>query len=1532
MKHFRLLLTLLTLIAGGVSVSAQTWTPPTIQGEDPVSGETYKIYNVGAGKFLSMGKAWFGWTTTAILDDTGVDFLLEGDYTISCTLKNTSNSKYLFTSGNNITGDAMHVDGGTPTNYAFTKMTNGYYHAHDAGGDATSTCWGYNPSFHATGVVAHADASSTGWMCDWVFLKDTSVIPIYIARLNLYNEYLKAAAEGANTDEAATIYNNANATVDEINAATTALHTTRYEHKLAIASNDNPQDITEFILTNADFSNGTINGWETNYVSGQQAQNIGYQGNSSYTNENVTISQFIEAWRPGATLGDGYLRQTVSGLPEGKYTLEADGIATWQDDDSRVITGAYLYINAAGVDYKTSMSTKNGKPEHFTAQFLSPGDVDVTFGLKTESATCNWLCADNFKVKFYGIDLSPYATLLAEAVAEAQAVDATTIPSAAYQALNSAVNANNKEWSTSAEYTAAIAAIQQATTDAKALQPNYSRYNSVKAAALAIAENTNTGDADAAVNAATTNEGIDAAVATLRSAFLTELPNVTIPTEPGYIDVTSALVDNASVRQNTDYWTKEGTPNGNNSFGKCAYDECEFWGANFKFYQTIALSAGTWEFGVTGFHRAGDHSTYFYAGEDKVLIPGVASDVVNSMEGAKTYFDNGNGKVALKFALEDNKNIEIGIHNQDTQTDMWTIFRDFTLKYYGSSIDLTPYKEALQQAIAAADALEGTIPAAAFTQLTTVVNENNKEYTNVADYQAAKAAIDEAIATAKSLQTPYNRYQAVKTAVLALDDDTEAFTGEATVSTTDADEAVEAATTVEAIESAIALLRADANTFLDAIAVNEGKKIDVTNVWVTNPGFEEGNVNGWTNSGALTAGAQSNKAFDNTQGNYYAERWHTDGTVNLNQTLTGLPAGNYEISAYLYTDTPDGVLYANNAQTAFSTSNNYNVTVYIDDNGSITFGASCTLTTSTWICMDEFKIEYVSIDHSRYNSVKEAVQAISTDIDIAEAEALNAAAKNTEAIENAVKALRTALLAYLPTAEIAEGEYIDLTNALIDNPTVRQNTDYWTAEGTPNGGYSWGKVSNEECEFYYQNFDFYQTLTLCKGTFEFGVTGFHRAGNHNTHFYAGEDKILIPGVESSVVNTMAEAKEYFDNGNGKVALKFALENESNTLKIGIVNNDTETDKWTIFRDFTLKYFGSQVDLSIYEEAWQEAVAAANAAIEANPNVTGEELAAVNAAKADTPDQTLESYQTKTNALNDATQALIAAAPAYNTFADYKTFVDEITLPYADQAKKPTTDGIEDPTTAAEAKAKAEAILVSLRPYFESNALAEGVEGAVNMTDKIGQANAPATAEEITAWTITDNSEESNPTVRSNEPFTQGDGTSGGPYYDGGDLYYVTYEANYKQEIELPAGKYLLTVTARASQDCKKFELYAGENTVEMTKIGAAVGTGVFDRGWNDEFVEFTLSEKQTVEIGVNIEQDKQYNWYSFSRFRLVQLEGDADQAGDVNGDTKVDVADITAMVNIIVANGYEKVADLDGDNDVDTEDVKALVNLVLGEE
>ena len=697
MKHLRLLLALFALIIGGASAGAQTWTPPTIEGEEPVSGQIYKIYNVEAGKGLAMGKAWFGWATTAILDGDGIDFTVNQDGTNWKFIR--TGDQGVFTSGNDISGDAMHVDN-TAQAYGITKLPNGYYHIHDAGGNENSLCWGYNSSFHTTGVVAHADASAAGWMCDWVFLKDLSAAHIFNARYKLYNLYLKAVAEGANTDEAAFVYNNSNATVEELNDAYTALNQTRYEHKLAIASNNNPQDITEFVLVNADFSAGNIDGWETNYVQWVQADNIGYQG-ASYTNGNVTISQFIEAWRWSPALGDGYLRQRVSGLPEGKYTLEADAIAADQPGGT-LPTGTYLYIEAAGVDYKTQMATASGQPQHFSTQFLSPGGVEVIFGLKTVSTTANWIAADNFVVKFYGVDLSPYATLLAQAVSEANALEGT-IPTSAYQELNAIVAENNQTWTTSVDYTNAIAAIQAATEEAKALQAPYSRYNDVKAACKTVYGDLNTAETDAQADAATSAEEIDAAVAVIRQALLAVLPNLTVPEEG--IELTNALIDNPSVRLSTDYWTKDGTPNGGYSFGKVDCNETEFYNCNFDFYQNLTLGQGTYEFGVTGFHRAGNHATYFYADEDKILIPGVENSIVNTMEQAETYFNDGNGKVALKFALEGETNdIKIGIVNNDTETDKWTIFRDFTLKYFGSQVDLSIYQDEWEAAVAAANA------------------------------------------------------------------------------------------------------------------------------------------------------------------------------------------------------------------------------------------------------------------------------------------------------------------------------------------------------------------------------------------------------------------------------------------------------------------------------------------------------------------------------------------------------------------------------------------------------------------------------------------------------------------------------------------------------------------------------------------------------------------------------------------------------------------------------------------------------------
>ena len=974
------------------------------------------------------------------------------------------------------------------------------------------------------------------------------------------------------------------------------------------------------------------------------------------------------------------IHQDISGLPEGIYEVKCSGFSS---------TGAaFVYGN----DQKGALTTDNAAANGSRAtayQLIADEDAwagqssgtfvvtdgNLTVGLKRDVAN-DWCVYDEFRLYYYGLDLTVFENMLADAVAAAQALNGT-IPQAAYDALNAVVVENNNTYSTAADYNTATNNINAAISNAQALVGKYNRYKDVKAAVVEISSTINTTEADTQADAATNAEALDEAVTTLRAALLTYLPTAEA-SEEAPIDLTNALIDNPTVSENVDYWNVEnvGRPYDWSSGPTTNYGETEFYQSTFDFNQTLTLAKGTYEFGVTGFHRAGNHATYFYAGEDKVLIPGVESSVVNDMAEAKTYFDNGNGKVALKFALDNESNtLKIGIVNNDTETDRWTIFRNFTLKYYGSQVDLSSYVELLASTVTAANAVEGTVPSAVYQILAAVVTENNKTYTTKEAYLTAIATIEEAIATAKAMQDPYNRYKIVKAAVIAISE---------TISTSEADAQAEAATT-------------------------------------------------------------------------------------------------------------------------------------------------------------------------------------------------------TEALDAAVVTLRTSLLSYLPTAVVAEGEFIDLTDAMVDNPTVRQNTNYWTIEGTPNGTYSWGKVANEECEFYQQNFDFYQTLTLSKGTYEFGVTGFHRAGNHATYFYAGEDKILIPGVANDVVNTMAAAKEYFDAGNGKVALKFALENESNTLKIGIVNNDTETDKWTIFRDFTLKYYGSQVDLSSYEEAWNEAVAAAEAAIAANPNVTGEELTAVNTAKADVPEQTKESYMTKTEALANATAALVAAAPSYNLYSEKKAFVDNFeALLYADPAKKPTTEGTEAPANAQEAVAKANALTSALRLYVESNALAEGVEGAVDMTSKILNNNNP---ENTNNWTADVNLGENVASfvVNSGQPYTAGDGTTGGKYFDGGAASWGNgnWEAKISQDIILAPGTYLLSVTSRAQANVNKYNLFAGSDKVEMGHIGSAADAGLFGNGFNDYYITFEVTaENPTVTIGIEVGAEEAYTWYSFSRFRLTQIENKAVFATD----------------------------------------------------
>ena len=479
---------------------------------------------------------------------------------------------------------------------------------------------------------------------------------------------------------------------------------------------------------------------------------------------------------------------------------------------------------------------------------------------------------------------------------------------------------------------------------------------------------------------------------------------------------------------------------------------------------------------------------------------------------------------------------------------------------------------------------------------------------------------------------------------------------------------------------------------------------------------------------------------------------------------------------------------------------------------------------------------------------------------------------------------------------------------MVDNAGVRQNTDYWTSymyPSSPNGG-SFAKCSNNECEFYQQNFKFYQTLALTPGTWEFGVSGFHRAGNHNTHFYAGEDKILIPGVESSVVNTMAAAETYFDNGEGKVALKFLIETAGN-VEIGIDNQDTETDKWTIFRDFTLKFYGAP-DYSVYENRWAELVEEANTAKAAavNVNVTGSELTTLNAAIADSPagSNLKATYIEKIGALEDALQAFNAAAPAYDKYVAYKAETE---------ALWGTDFEVAAPTTAAEATAAVQNLNIA-----QYNKVASDYTfSATGLIGDFGSWTGTATvAGEAAAPNYLENEHWSGQTHAYYEQASTGWGNENG------------WTIKYEKTCTLPAGSYVIKVAARSSVDVtSSVSCTATSTTISLPKAGnrtrgintsgvaswsdsdtfifgdpdnvnvitAAVGGR--GGGWEWRFLPFTLDEEGEVTMTFYAETNKQYNWMSIADGELLSTtklaEDVAYNDADDNTITNTLIADVT---------------------------------------
>lgn len=694
-----------------------TWVDPETEG-------TYYIYNVGTGQFLGCGMDWGtrAVTTTAALlttsdptwncaanKNTIIPFLLHqtdpvADYLEDETLAGTwqimnvntnksANDQYLCHEGNAawVDGNSGRRDTDKNGFWTLNKVGDAYEMLPLDGQEGNSIVYGVHlpnlasaQTFYTwTDLQNNADASAL-WKfvsaddaesirayieevaaSDYIASFDAykAALEVYNAKNALYNTLLEADKYGADATEAGAVYNNAEATVAEINAANDALKEAikplAVAYGIAHSSEEEPFDVTSYVMTNADFSTSCDNGktppgWEITIT----GQNIGQQNRTDTNSETgLAITNFLECWIPQpGTLGNGYAGQWITGLPAGRYRLEMDATACQQSNQIPVdqLTGVYIFTSTGSYniyDPENPVQTGEYMPAHYTFDFDFNAEK-LLVGLLVENTNCNWISADNFKLFAIGaMQEDPNKKGLEEAIAKAEEkqdlivgnnIEDTGILNANQEVID-AFNATLNEAKAALisgsgdDMKAAVESLGKATADLEASETLYKKFQDVYNKAMLTAQDLNNAgqwqelqdnitdwaevELTEAFNAGTLTEAdlesIQGKVDELIAEFLNDPEKI----KPG--DNLTVLIKNADFSQGSGRdLTGTSVPgweitNGQLTELSATFHNIERYHGAVDIHQTIKnLPAGSYQIGVQGFVRidGGENDMVLYAG------------------------------------------------------------------------------------------------------------------------------------------------------------------------------------------------------------------------------------------------------------------------------------------------------------------------------------------------------------------------------------------------------------------------------------------------------------------------------------------------------------------------------------------------------------------------------------------------------------------------------------------------------------------------------------------------------------------------------------------------------------------------------------------------------------------------------------------------------------------------------------------------------------------------------------------------------
>lgn len=592
-----------------------------------------------------------------------------------------------------------------------------------------------------------------------------------------------------------------------------------------------------------------------------------------------------------------------------KLTWGAEGGAAWVDLNGQADT-LWTVTAQGGLVYRISLSTLNADAENWGMS------ESLYFGLNkndAENTRLFWnLAPDTASVDWYFIDANAYGTQLAQ-------------------------------YNKAEELRTEIAAAQTAgVADVSAAQAAYA-------------------------DESQTVEQLQAQIDALKDAVAKLDEENTNASDPK--DYTSFITNPSYDDNNNTGWSGDAP-----AFQ--SYTDAEFYNKNYNYYQVIkGLPQGVYAVSVQAFYRAGysdvsythyvqddEHNAKLFAvvGGDTVtanivnpiaeavdskLGTGSESEVTrndgtkvyipNNMQAAEYYFTQGKYNNTLFFAVEADSTV-IGLNKTRTLSGDWTLFDNWTLKYYGKKADA--YTMALENVKAAAPQFSNVTDE---TLITAGVLDNYKSlldsYTSAttwAEVQAASKAISEAAQAVSDNIDAWAAYQA------AIDQANSQVINDDKIQGDDKDALADyVGDDYENIVAELALTTDEVKAETEKVeqmtkdAIDNGitEGTDVTSKYLVNANFETttGSNTGWIVSKA----SGGNVAYGGNSANHCFEAWN-NANFDIYQEVENAPVGVYTITVSGFYRYGRG----DNAYNAYQngTASQYKdaVKVYVNDNAT----------------------------------------------------------------------------------------------------------------------------------------------------------------------------------------------------------------------------------------------------------------------------------------------------------------------------------------------------------------------------------------------------------------------------------------------------------------------------------------------------------------------------------------------------------------------------------------------------------------------